>query len=70
MLNILLFRINQICLSQTETYQFIHLSSEEALSQSSALAIEQDNLGQVWIGTRNGLNKFDGNKIKPIMKNF
>jgi ligand-binding sensor domain-containing protein len=65
---ILFFSITQIYLSQTETYQFIHLSFEEGLSQSSALAIEQDNLGQVWIGTRNGLNKFDGNKI-TIYKN-
>ncbi|GAA4951950.1 two-component regulator propeller domain-containing protein [Algibacter agarivorans] len=49
--------------SQTKTYQFAHLSTAEGLSQSSAIAIHQDNLGQIWIGTRDGLNKYDGNKF-------
>ena len=50
-------------LSQSKTYQFTHLSTAEGLSQSSAIAIEQDDLGQIWIGTRDGLNKYDGTKF-------
>ncbi|TNJ45837.1 response regulator [Tamlana fucoidanivorans] len=50
--------------SQHKTYQFTHLSTAEGLSQSSAITIEQDNLGQIWIGTRDGLNKYDGSKFK------
>ncbi len=42
---------------------FIHLSISEGLSQSTVLAIEQDKLGQIWIGTRDGLNKYDGEEI-------
>ncbi|MGB6151807.1 MAG: two-component regulator propeller domain-containing protein, partial [Pricia sp.] len=32
----------------------------DGLSQSSVIAIEQDRLGQMWLGTRDGLNKYDG----------
>lgn len=59
----LLILISGICLSQNSTYQFTHLSTLEGLSQSSAIAIHQDNLGQIWIGTRDGLNKYDGSKF-------
>lgn len=43
---------------------FNHLSVSKGLSQSTVFAIEQDNLGQIWIGTRDGLNKYDGENIK------
>ncbi|GAA4115118.1 two-component regulator propeller domain-containing protein [Aquimarina addita] len=43
--------------------KFIHISTPDGLSQSSVIAIEQDKLGQIWIGTRDGLNKYDGDKI-------
>ncbi|WP_248722378.1 two-component regulator propeller domain-containing protein [Seonamhaeicola sp. ML3] len=45
------------------SYQFNHLSTADGLSQSSAIAIHQDRLGQMWIGTRDGLNKYDGTKF-------
>lgn len=34
--------------------------SENSLSQQSVRAIAQDSLGYIWIGTREGLNRFDG----------
>lgn len=46
--------------AQQKEIQFKHISTKEGLSQSSAIAIFQDNLGQIWIGTRDGLNKYDG----------
>ncbi|ANW95850.1 hybrid sensor histidine kinase/response regulator [Wenyingzhuangia fucanilytica] len=49
--------------SQNEIYKFIHLTTEEGLSQSSVMAITQDDLGQIWIGTRDGLNKYDGTEF-------
>ena len=49
--------------AQQNTYVFNHLTSKDGLSQSSAIAIHQDQLGQIWIGTRDGLNKYDGTKI-------
>ncbi len=41
---------------------------EQGISQSSVLAIHQDSYGFVWLGTRDGLNLFDGNRTK-IYKN-
>ncbi len=37
-----------------------HLTVEEGLSQSFVYSIFQDSRGLIWIGTRDGLNKFDG----------
>lgn len=48
---------------QTQDYQFQHLSTADGLSQSVVITIHQDKLGQIWIGTRDGLNKYDGTKF-------
>lgn len=40
------------------------LGPEKGLSQSSVLSIHQDSLGFIWIGTRDGLNEYNGNNIK------
>lgn len=45
--------------SQSDTY-FNQLSIENGLSQSTIYSMVQDDDGFVWIGTRDGLNKFDG----------
>ncbi|MFG6686819.1 two-component regulator propeller domain-containing protein [Mariniflexile sp. HNIBRBA6329] len=49
--------------SQNQIYKFTHLTTNEGLSQSTVSSIHQDNLGQIWIGTRDGLNKFDGSEF-------
>ncbi|WP_163397400.1 hybrid sensor histidine kinase/response regulator transcription factor [Flavobacterium fluviatile] len=48
---------------QTTKYRFKNFSAADGLSQSSVIAIHQDKLGQMWFGTRDGLNKFDGSKF-------
>ncbi|WP_291965151.1 two-component regulator propeller domain-containing protein [Maribacter sp.] len=55
-----------LCFAQIEknTYQFKHLSTSDGLSQSSVITIEQDDLGRMWLGTRDGLNLYDGNDFK------
>lgn len=40
------------------------LATEQGLSQNTVMAINQDSLGFIWIGTRDGLNEYSGNKIK------
>ena len=54
------------CLGQNlpSSYQFKHLNTSDGLSQSSVIAIEQDNLGRMWLGTRDGLNLYDGTGFK------
>jgi ligand-binding sensor domain-containing protein/signal transduction histidine kinase len=44
--------------------RFEHLSLEEGLSQSVVNAILQDHKGFLWIGTDDGLNRYDGYEFK------
>ena len=48
----------------TEKYYFKHLGLEQGLSQSSVLCILQDHTGFMWFGTKDGLNRYDGNSFK------
>lgn len=41
-------------------FWFEHITIAEGLSQNYITAIEQDKNGFIWIGTKNGLNKYDG----------
>lgn len=52
---------------ERETYsdvKFIHIATENNLSQTSILCMMQDRQGFVWMGTKDGLNRFDGYSIK------
>lgn len=40
--------------------QFRNLQTQDGLSQSSVVAIEQDQLGNLWFATQDGLNKYYG----------
>jgi len=61
----ILFLLCFICngFSQNEIYKFKHLTTSEGLSQSTVMSIIQDDLGQIWIGTRDGLNKYDSSEF-------
>ena len=45
-------------------YSYISLSLEEGLSQPNVTAILSDRKGSLWIGTKNGLNRMDGQEIR------
>jgi len=44
--------------------QFEHLNIEDGLSQNAGLAIFQDSRGYLWIGSQDGLNRYDGYSFK------
>ncbi len=46
--------------SAASILKFDHLSIEEGLSHNSVYCLLQDRYGYIWVGTQNGLNKYDG----------
>jgi ligand-binding sensor domain-containing protein len=46
--------------------QFTYLGEKEGLSNEVAMAITQDNDGFMWFGTLDGLNRFDGYRIRKF----
>lgn len=47
-----------------QNINFQRLGKPEGLSQVSVLSIYQDDIGYLWFGTEEGLNRFDGTEIK------
>src|SRR5581483_6366062 len=50
--------------AQTQQLHFTHISTEDGLSEITPLCIMQDSKGFIWIGTEDGLNRYDGYKFK------
>lgn len=49
---------------QTEVVQFEHYSLEEGLSQNTVYCVLQDADGFLWLGTADGLNRYDGYQFR------
>lgn len=63
-ISILLF-ISLLCpVKGGASVMFHHYGVESGLSQSTAYTILQDRVGFIWIGTKSGLNRFDGTSFK------
>src|SRR5688500_15427670 len=44
--------------------QFDHLTIDDGLSQNAGLAIFQNSRGFLWVGSQDGLNRYDGYTFK------
>jgi ligand-binding sensor domain-containing protein/signal transduction histidine kinase/AraC-like DNA-binding protein len=49
--------------SQAPRLKFKHITNEQGLSNSTIECIFQDHRGFIWFGTRDGLNRYDGNQM-------
>lgn len=63
-LSILFLLISVTLLAVPNDFRFRHFSVEDGLSSNSVRAIMQDKYGFLWIGTEEGLNRYDGIMIK------
>lgn len=57
-------------LAQGHEFLFEHLTAKEGLSQNDINSIYQDKEGFLWFGTNEGLNRYDGYKIKVYKPSF
>ncbi|MGN1246195.1 MAG: two-component regulator propeller domain-containing protein [Muribaculaceae bacterium] len=53
-----------MCLA-SPNYRFTHITTIDGLPHQQITSIMQDNIGRMWIGTRNGLVCYDGYEITP-----
>ncbi len=54
--------LTQVARAETDI-KFEHLTVEDGLSNNIVFSVLQDRQGFIWIGTKNGLSKYDGNKF-------
>lgn len=63
---LLLFGLTAGYLSGAREVMFTTLGIEQGLSHPSVHSIFQDETGVMWFGTRQGLNRYDGEMIIPV----
>lgn len=65
----LFFSLTLFAQRNNTTYSFRHYHPEHGLSNNSVYCFLEDEQGFMWIGTRNGLNRFDGYEFEVYDKN-
>jgi len=68
-LRILLYSLLFLCiitgrLSAQQQYLFTRLGIPDGLASNSVMSLQQDKKGYIWIGTSNGLQRYDGYRMQ------
>lgn len=50
--------------TEAQRFRFTRLGPDDGLSQASVYALAQDPEGFLWVGTQNGLNRYDGRSFR------
>lgn len=69
MLRIILYLLSILLPLQAYARHFYQLTTKDGLAHPSVLAIAQDSLGRIWLGTAEGISIYDGNRMdtyKPV----
>ena len=61
---VILLAVTTCLFAQNQQLHFDHLGTAEGLSELNPNCILQDSRGFIWIGTADGLNRYDGYKFK------
>jgi ligand-binding sensor domain-containing protein len=61
-----LFLIITSLVHAQNAYRFRNYTISDGLSQSAISTLIQDNIGSIWIGTQDGLNRFDGQTFETF----
>ncbi len=62
-------QINTAPQQASSALNFDHLTINDGLSHNTVFCIIQDQYGYIWMGTQNGLNKYDGYSIEIYRSN-
>lgn len=66
---VLLFIHSGFLFSEQLSYNIRHYDINSGLSLNTVTSLFQDHQGFIWIGTKNGLNRFDGYDFKTYYRN-
>ncbi|MDX1371685.1 MAG: two-component regulator propeller domain-containing protein, partial [Nitrososphaeraceae archaeon] len=61
--------LHNFILAQNGQRKFTHLTVDNGLSANTVLSIVQDSKGFLWVGTYDGLNRYDGYTFKVFKHN-
>jgi len=70
LLIIALMALPNLLYAQNQQLHFEHLGTEQGLSDLNSNCMLQDSRGFIWIGTENGLNRYDGYNFKIFKNNL
>jgi len=63
-ITVIFMAVSACAFAQNQQLHFDHLGTADGLSELTPLCMLQDSKGFVWVGTEDGLNRYDGYKFK------